>query len=49
MLLIGISRRGGRRNSASSVEKFENEYDFEQANAEFQELENKLIKSTLGI
>lgn len=49
MLLIGVSRRGGRRNSGPSIERFENEYDFEQANAEFQELENKLIKSTLGI
>ncbi|CAL1274319.1 unnamed protein product [Larinioides sclopetarius] len=39
-------RRGrGRSSSTTSVEKFENEYDFEQANAEFQELENKLSKS----
>ncbi|GFW88233.1 protein LSM14 homolog B-A [Trichonephila clavipes] len=43
-----VSRRGrGRSSSSGPPEKFENEYDFEQANAEFQELENKLSKSTL--
>ncbi|GIY93570.1 protein LSM14 homolog B [Caerostris extrusa] len=41
-------RRGrGRSSSSASLDKFENEYDFEQANAEFQELENKLAKNTL--
>ncbi|KAG8198990.1 hypothetical protein JTE90_001789 [Oedothorax gibbosus] len=41
----GVPRRG-RRSSSTSVERFKNEYDFEQANAEFKELENKFIKNT---
>lgn len=40
-----VQRRGQGRTS--TLERFENEYDFEQANAEFQELENKLSKNTI--
>ncbi|XP_076335348.1 protein LSM14 homolog B-like isoform X3 [Tachypleus tridentatus] len=35
-------------NDKKEVLRFEGEYDFEQANAEFQELENKLAKTKLG-
>lgn len=44
-----VSRRGRGRpaSNVQFIEKFENDYDFEQANAEFQELENKLSKSTM--
>ncbi|XP_042896115.1 protein LSM14 homolog car-1 isoform X2 [Parasteatoda tepidariorum] len=42
-----IARRNPRNES--NIENYDKEYDFEQANAEFQELENKLAKNSIGI
>lgn len=45
-----LPRRGRGRGAAtgtSEILKFDDEYDFEQANAEFQELENKLAKNKI--
>lgn len=44
-----FSRRGRGRGAGTISEplKFDSEYDFEQANAEFQELENKLAKNKI--
>lgn len=44
-----LSRRGRGRGAGtvSEVLRFESEYDFEQANAEFQELESKLAKNKI--
>lgn len=38
--------RRGKPNKTNPVLKFEEEYDFEQANAEFQEIQNKIEKSS---
>lgn len=48
---LDLPRRGRGRGAAtgtSEILKFDDEYDFEQANAEFQELENKLAKNKIG-
>lgn len=46
-----FARRGRGRGAGtvSEILKFDSEYDFEQANAEFQELETKLAKNKIGI
>ncbi|KAG1701689.1 Protein LSM14 B [Nymphon striatum] len=52
----GIRRGRGQRGRPGTIKpgskqnaiKFENDYDFEQANAEFQELENKLAQTKIS-
>ena len=50
LTFLDLSRRGRGRGASSAPEvlKFDGEYDFEQANAEFQELESKLAKNKIG-
>lgn len=50
IFFLDFPRRGRGRGATNIPEvlKFDGEYDFEQANAEFQELESKLAKNKIG-